>query len=156
MFHFLFNAFSANVPYLYPLKTSENPYVFRRYTIEHWREMGYQQTKLETAFSIKDFFSNCDKIRSFLWMWFTEEILNGKLYFLCVTDHINWNFLRSQSTLSSTTKIFLKNMAVLLYTYIYNISLDVLRLTFFNIYNLPLLRSPNIGKIKVRVGPKPD
>ena len=76
--------------------------------------------------------------------------------FCAVTDHINWNFLRSQSTLSSTTKIFLKNMAVLLYTYIYNISLDVLRLTFFNIYNLPLLRSPNIGKIKVRVGPKTD
>ena len=45
-------------------------------------------------------------------------------------------------------------MAVLLYTYFYNISLNVLRLTFFNIYNLPFLRSPNIGKIKVKVGPK--
>ena len=45
-------------------------------------------------------------------------------------------------------------MTVLLYTYFYNISLNVLRPTFFNIYNLPFLRSPNIGKIRVKVGPK--
>ena len=50
----------------------------------------------------------------------------------------------------------LKNMTVLLYTYFYNISLNVLRPTFFNIYNLPFLRSPNIGKIRVKVGPKTD
>ena len=48
----------------------------------------------------------------------------------------------------------LKNMTVLLYTYFYNISLNALRPTFFNIYNLPFLRSPNIGKIRVKVGPK--
>ena len=48
----------------------------------------------------------------------------------------------------------LKNMTVLLYTYFYNISLNVLRPAFFNIYNLPFLRSPNIGKIRVKVGPK--
>ena len=48
----------------------------------------------------------------------------------------------------------LKNMTVRLYTYFYNISLDVLKPTFFNIYNLPFLRSPNIGKIRVKVGPK--
>ena len=30
----------------------------------------------------------------------------------------------------------------------------MLRPTFFNIYNLPFLRSPNIGKIRVKVGPK--
>ena len=51
-------------------------------------------------------------------------------------------------------KNVLKNMTVLLYTYFYNISLNVLRPTFFNIYNLPFLRSPNIGKIRVKVGPK--
>ena len=40
-------------------------------------------------FSIKDFFSKCDEIRSFLWIWssdlvtFTKEILNRKLNFLC-------------------------------------------------------------------------
>ena len=48
----------------------------------------------------------------------------------------------------------LKNMTVRLYTYFYNISLNVLKPTFFNIYNLPFLRSPNIGKIRVKVGPK--
>ena len=48
-------------------------------------------------------------------------------------------------------KNVLKNMAVLLYTYFYNISLNALRPTFFNIYNL---HSPNIGKIRVKVGPK--
>ena len=48
----------------------------------------------------------------------------------------------------------LKNMAVLLYTYFFNISLNILRPIFFNIHNLPFLRSPNIGKIKVKVGPK--
>ena len=37
----------------------------------------------------------------------------------------------------------LKNKTVLLYTYFYNISLNVLRLTFFNVYNLPFLRSIN-------------
>ena len=35
----------------------------------------------------------------------------------------------------------LKNMTVLLYTYFYNISLNALRPTFFNIYNLPFLHS---------------
>ena len=48
----------------------------------------------------------------------------------------------------------LKNMAVLLYTYFYKISLNVLRPTFFNIYIWPFLRPPNIGKIMVKVGPK--
>ena len=48
----------------------------------------------------------------------------------------------------------LKSMTVLLYTYFYHISLSVLRLTFFNIYNLPFIRSPNVGKIRVKIGPK--
>ena len=45
-------------------------------------------------------------------------------------------------------------MTVLLYTYFNSICLNVLRPNFFNIYNLPFLRSPNIGKIRVKVGPK--
>ena len=49
-----------------------------------------------------------------------------------------------------------KNMTVLLYTNFSDISLIVLRPTFFNKYNLSYLRSPNIGKIKVKVGPKTD
>ena len=48
----------------------------------------------------------------------------------------------------------LKNMTMLLYIYFSNISLNVLRPTFFNICNLPFLWSPNIGKIRVNVGPK--
>ena len=41
-----------------------------------------------------------------------------------------------------------------IYTYFYNIFLNVLRVTFFSIYNLPFLCSPNISKIRVKVGPK--
>ena len=33
-------------------------------------------------FSIKDFFSKCDQIRSADLVTFTEEILNGKIHFL--------------------------------------------------------------------------
>ena len=51
-------------------------------------------------------------------------------------------------------KKMLKNKTVLLYTYFYNISLNVVRPAFVNIYNLPFLRFPNIGKIGVKVGPK--
>ena len=52
-------------------------------------------------------------------------------------------------------KNMLKNKTVLLYTYFYNISLNVLRkCTFANEYNLPFLQFPNIGKIGVKVGPK--
>ena len=51
-------------------------------------------------------------------------------------------------------KNMLKNITVLLYVNLYNIFLNELRPTFFNIYNLPFLRSPNIGKVRVKVGPK--
>ena len=51
-------------------------------------------------------------------------------------------------------KNMLKNMTMLLYTNFYNISLNVLRPTIFDIYKLPFLRSPNIVKIRVKVGPK--
>ena len=47
----------------------------------------------------------------------------------------------------------LKNMTVLSCTYFYNI-LNVLRSTLFNINHLPFLRSPNIGKVRVKIGPK--
>ena len=62
--------------------------------------------------------------------------------------------LRSQSTLSNKIEVCLKKMTVLLYTYFLNIILHALRQTFFNIYNLSFLHSPNIGKIRVKVGPK--
>ena len=53
-------------------------------------------------------------------------------------------------------KNMLKSMTVLSYTIFYNISLNVLRPTFFNIYNLSFLFSPNIGKIRIKVRPKTD
>ena len=48
----------------------------------------------------------------------------------------------------------LKNIKALLYTHFYNISLNVLRPTLFNICNLPFWHFPNIRKIRVKVGPK--
>ena len=51
-------------------------------------------------------------------------------------------------------KNMLKNMTVIFYIHIFYISLNVLRPTFFNIYNLLFLCSPNIGKIRVKVGPR--
>ena len=41
-------------------------------------------TVQKMRFSVKDFFSKCDQIRSILWMLqlLNEEILNGKLHFL--------------------------------------------------------------------------
>ena len=41
-------------------------------------------TLKKIKFSIEDFFSKCDQIRSILLIWvtFTGEILNGKLHFL--------------------------------------------------------------------------
>ena len=62
-------------------------------------------------------------------------------------------FKVSQNPLKQNRNVS-KNKTVPLYTYFYNISLNVLRPTFFNIYNLPFLCSPNIGKIRVKVGPK--
>ena len=53
-------------------------------------------------------------------------------------------------------KDMLKSMTVLLYTNFYNIALNVLIPTFFNMYNLPFIHSRDIGKIKVKVGPETD
>ena len=51
------------------------------------------------------------------------------------------------------SKNVLKNMTLLLHKYFYNISLNVLRPTFFNIYNLPFLRSPSV-KLGSKLGQK--
>ena len=40
-------------------------------------------TAQKMKFSIEDFFGKCDQIRSADLVTFTEEILNGKLHFLC-------------------------------------------------------------------------
>ena len=64
-----------------------------------------------------------------------------------------WIFKVSEYPFKQNEYMF-KNMKVLLYTCIYNISLNVLRPAFFNIYNLPFLHAPNIGKVRVNFGPK--
>ena len=51
-------------------------------------------------------------------------------------------------------KHILKTMKVLLFSYFYDISLNVIRPTFFNIYNLPFSRFLSIRKIKVKLKPK--
>ena len=72
--------------------------------------------------------------------------------------HVNLNFIQISFKVSEypfkQNKNTLKNIKVPLYTYFYNISLNVLRPTFFNICNLPFSHFPNIRKIRVKVGPK--
>ena len=48
----------------------------------------------------------------------------------------------------------LKNMTVLLYTYFYNISLNALRPTFFNICNLPFYALQILVKLGSKLGQK--
>ena len=86
----------------------------------------------------------------------------GKVNFLQASMALKyWEALEYSKALPKVTEYpfkqnrgMLKNMTVLLYTYFLNISLNVLRPTFFNICNLSFLSSPNIGKIKIKVGPK--
>ena len=57
----------------------------------------FRSTTQNTKFSIKDFFSKCYEIRSFRsadFLTFTEEILNGKLHFLCSVNvgHLGASF----------------------------------------------------------------
>ena len=60
--------------------------VIKVYYLFQWHR-SLKTSKIEiakkTKFSIKDFFSKCDQTRSTDLVTFTEEILNGKLHFLC-------------------------------------------------------------------------
>ena len=48
------------------------------------QEIIFVHIAQKTKFSVRDFFSKCEQIRSFLdLLVFTKEILNGKLQFLC-------------------------------------------------------------------------
>ena len=67
----------------------------------------------------------------------------------CVINGFN---LRSLSTLQAKYKYVKKHDSAIIH--IFYVSLNVLRPTFFSIYNLPFLLSPNISKIRVKVGPK--
>ena len=48
--------------------------------MNEWHNIKATTTAQKMKFSIKDFFSKYDQIRR---VTFTEEILNGKLHFLC-------------------------------------------------------------------------
>ena len=88
-------------------------------------------------------------------VWFKERFSKKKKKFerrLQIFLKLSFRELRSQS-IPWREKNVLKIMTVL-YTYFYNISLNLRRPTFFNICNLPFLRSHNIGKIRVKVGIK--
>ena len=74
--------------------------------------------------------------------------------FQCILFRTTTKQLKVSEYPFKQNKSMLKNMTVLLYTYFFNISLNVPRPTFFNICSLPFLRSPNIGKIRVKVEPK--
>ena len=62
-------------------------------------------TAQKMKFSIKDYFSKCDQIRKKLWTWLqTEEILNGKLHFLC-SGTFNCIFQSTKSNNSFHSKL---------------------------------------------------
>ena len=81
------------VPQLFYLRTSWNSETYNLVAHAHaFGHYGFTLTAQKTKFSITDFFSKCDQIRSFLRIWsqfpadlvtVTEEIRHGKLHFLC-------------------------------------------------------------------------
>ena len=87
------------------------------------------------------------------YIWNLHVELNISIMTIFLNTSILKDDLRSQSNLSRK-KNTLKDIQVLLYTHFYNISLNVLRPNFFNIFNLPISNFPNIKKIRVKVGPK--
>ena len=63
-------------------------------------------------FSIKDFFSKCDKIRRKLLIWshLLKKIVNGKLHFLCsvrITLCCQWDYVRSHRLSLAPAKFIL-------------------------------------------------
>ena len=79
-------------------------------------------------------------------------------FFLSLVQFVNvyvmMNNKKNSAYPSKQNENTLKNMKVPSYTFFYSISLNLLRLTFFSIYNLPFSHSPNIGNIRVKFGPK--
>ena len=69
----------------------------------------------------------------------------------CVINGFN---LRSLSTLQAKYKYVKKHDSAIIH--IFYVSLNVLRPTFFSIYNLPFLRFLNICKIRFKAGAKTD
>ena len=73
-----------------------------------------------------------------------QEICKSKFSLLHKFNFLkNYIYVKDSEYPFKQNENMLKNKTVLLYTYFYNISFNVLRLTFFNVYNLPFLRSTN-------------
>ena len=67
-------------------------------------------------FSIKDFFSKCDHIRSVLWIWsHTEEILNGKFFCndLVQVGHLKLQMLRNNRNINGKMKTNVNSIAII-------------------------------------------
>ena len=64
-----------------------NLWNFRENFTIHFTGRTYQKIK----FSIKDFFSKCDRIRKKLWTWshLVKKFLMEKIHFLCSAEYIN-------------------------------------------------------------------
>ena len=88
--------------------------------------------------------------------WFFLTLLFKSLIFKATLNCSYVLLLKVSEYPFKQNKNTFKNIKVLLYTHFYNISLNVLRSTFFNICNLPFAHFPNIRKISVKVGPKTD
>ena len=78
-------------------------------------------------------------------------VLNGEMVTDMIKIVIN-DWIKVSEYTFKQNKDMLKNTKVLLHTYFYNISLNVLRPTFFGIYNLPFSRSTNIKKLESTLG----
>ena len=64
-------------------------------------------TVQKMRFSIKDFSSKCDQIRSFQTdlLIFTEEILHEKLHFLCFSRIFSWLLQSKEETLTKSSQL---------------------------------------------------
>ena len=92
--------------------------------------------------------NNCRKMRN---LRTRNEIVNPCIIYF----HFgNYTYLKVSEYPFKQNRNTSKNIKLLLYTHFYNIYLNVLRPTFFNICNLPFSYFPNIRKISVKVGPK--
>ena len=107
------------------------------YKISKLSSFLLSNTAQKMKFSIKDFFSKCDQIRSFLetahLVIFTEEILNEKLHFLCseITKKAAvMIYSLIYSIIASYFEFFIGNIFV-----IYQYILIQLRLDYCQIFN---------------------
>ena len=88
--------------------TKSNFYTPQNYFSSKTLLCFFLNTAQKTKLSIKDFFSKCDQIRTTAdLVTFTEEILNGKLHFLCsenCTDG-SYTFNKERSLLNSSKEL---------------------------------------------------